>query len=192
MLIFLNPVTEEAFDLVTGVAAYGDSAMDISGTIKYAAYTSLNTKTYRTTKTGNGQTCAQKVIAAQPHRFYIMLGMNEVTWKSTDAVYEDWVSLIKYLKKKCPTTDIVVLSMSPVSQSKASSVTGFKKIDAYNAIVQQAAEDCGVTYYDFTASFKNSAGYLKSKYNGGDGIHWSRTGYQHFAEVLSAYDATLD
>lgn len=89
-------------------------------------------------------------------------------------------------------TDIVILALSPVSQSKASSVTGFKKVDSYNAALKSVAKSCNVRFYDYTSYNKDSSGYLKSAYNGGDRIHWNVTGYKKFAQIISAYDKKLE
>jgi len=169
----------------------GISKIGISGTKQVVAAGSLNTVTYRTSSQFGGLTGVQKVATYNPTRVYVMLGMNEVTWKSEEDVKDGYTKLIKSIKKSCPNADIVILALSPVTKSKAASVTKFKRVSTYNKWVKEAAEDNGCYYYDYTSAFKTSEGYLKTDYCGGDGIHWSAKAYAKFGELITAYDATL-
>ncbi len=170
----------------------GISKMTMSGTKYVVAKGSLNSATYQTSTVFNGSTGVSKLISYKPTRVYIMLGMNEVTWKSTSAIKTDYTNLIKKIQNSCPDVEIVVLALSPVTKAKASSITGFKKVGTYNATIKEVAEANGCYFYDYTADFVDSSGYLKTSYCGGDGIHWSATAYAKFGELITAYDKALD
>ncbi len=170
----------------------GISMMDISGSNRVVAYKGLNTMTYQTTPVFDGEPGLDHVIGLQPYRVYFMLGINEIEWRSVSAIMKNYREIIETIQEEVPATDLVVLAVSPVSRSVASSRTGFKNISRLNAQLKAMAKQYGIRYYDYTASFKDSSGYLKSQYNSGDGIHWNISGYRTFARVISAYDKKIE
>ncbi|MCC8168525.1 MAG: fibronectin type III domain-containing protein [Clostridiales bacterium] len=169
----------------------GISAVNISGSKQVVAYTGINTTTFRTKEVMDGMTCFDKLVSYDPTRVYFMLGMNEVEWQDVSRMIEKYTELIEEFAESCPDAEIVILSVSPVSSSVAGSRTGFQKIPELNSQLKTMAESLGVNYYDYTDSFKDSKGYLLSKYNGGDGIHWNSKGYTLFGELITEYDNTL-
>ncbi|MCD8054132.1 MAG: GDSL-type esterase/lipase family protein [Lachnospiraceae bacterium] len=170
----------------------GISMMDIPGTNKVVAYKGLNTMTYQTRARFNGMSGLEKVISYQPYRVYLMLGINEIEWRKVNPIVEDYAEIVEAIQDESPATDIVILSVSPVSRSVASKSSGFKNIEKLNKKLKAMAEEYGVKYYDYSAAFEDSSGYLLSKYNDGDGIHWPKAAYRKFAKLISAYDAELE
>ena len=61
----------------------------------------------------------------------------------------------------------------------------------YNRKQKKMAKQMKVQYYDFTAVFKDSSGYLKKQYNGGDGLHWNMSGCNCFAKQLKKYERKM-
>ncbi|MCD7840855.1 MAG: GDSL-type esterase/lipase family protein, partial [Lachnospiraceae bacterium] len=170
----------------------GISKMGISGSLQVVAYTGINTQNFSTKAAFGSQSCVSKIISYNPTRVYIMLGMNEVEYVTASTYISYYKKIIQKIQKSCPGVDIVVLSVSPVTRSVAARRTGFQKIDSFNAKLKTMARQCGCRYYNFAAKFKDSSGYLKSSYSGGDGIHWNASGYQKFADLITAYDAKLN
>lgn len=170
----------------------GVKYMSMSGTKKVVAYKGLNTLTFQTNSRFSGKTAVEKIISYKPYRVYLMLGTNEVSWRSVSSSMDNYAEIIEAIQEGSPTTEIVILAIPPVSKSVASSRTGFKKISTYNSKLKALAKEYGCTYYNYTSSFKNSSGYLLSKYNGGDGIHWNLAGYKKFGSLITAYDKKLE
>ncbi len=181
--------------IMTGLYASsynGISKVGISGSLQVVAYTGINTQNFSTKAAFGSQSCLSKIISYNPTRVYIMLGMNEVEYVTADTYISYYKKIIQKIQNSCPGVDIVVLSVSPVTQSVAARRKGFQKIDSFNSKLKSLARKLGCRYYNFAAKFKDSNGYLKSGYSGGDGIHWNAKGYQKFAELITAYDAKLD
>ncbi len=169
----------------------GVASVTIPGEKQVVAYVGLGTVTFRTRTVFDGLTGVQKVSAYNPSRIYIMLGMNEIEYTSVSALTQKYTVLLEELMEACPSSDIVVLAVSPVSASVAAARTGFQNIPALNAALERMAESLGLHFYDYTADFADDNGYLRAEYSGGDGIHWKKSGYTKFAELISNYDATL-
>ncbi len=170
----------------------GISKIGISGLLQVVAYTGINTQNFSTKAAFGSQSCLSKIISYNPTRVYIMLGMNEVEYVTADTYISYYKKIIQKIQNSCPGVDIVVLSISPVTQSVAARRKGFQKIDSFNSKLKSMARKLGCRYYNFAAGFKNASGYLKSEYSGGDGIHWNAKGYQKFGELITAYDAKLN
>ncbi len=174
------------------ISRYG-SMINISGTKHVVAYTSLNVQTFQTNSSAfKGKTGVEKVISYKPTRVYIMLGMNDVCWRPYADYKNTYIKLIKKIQKACPYAEVVILSVSPVTKGELAKVKNFGRIDTCNSYLKKVAKACDCYYYDFGEGFKGSNGCMKSEYSGGDGIHWSGSGYARFAELINAYDKTLD
>ncbi|MCD7796502.1 MAG: GDSL-type esterase/lipase family protein [Clostridiales bacterium] len=170
----------------------GQQFLKMSGDKLIYAHGGVNSSTIQTSKVFQNKTKTglQKVIDAKPCRVYIMLGMNEVRWRSLDDVSASYKKMIDTIKKKSPYTDIVLLAMTPVTKSKASKSPNFKKVGAYNKNLKKIAKENDVAYYDFTSEFVTSDGYLKSSYCGSaDGIHWNINTYREFGKLITEYDS---
>lgn len=168
------------------------NAIDIGGNKKGVAYKGLGTMTFQTRSVFDGKTGLEKVLSYKPYRVYLMLGMNEIAYRGVDDMLDNYVEIIETIKQESPDTDIVILATSPVSRSEEGRRPGFKKISKWNKKIEKLAEKYDVHFYDYTADYMNSDGYLTRKYNGGDGIHWNMTGYYHFGNLIEKYDKALD
>lgn len=179
--------------VMSGMTAYkATKYMDAGGKKKVLAKVGLGTLTFQTKNAFGGKTGMEKLLSCKPYRVYIMLGMNEVHWRPHGSIIADYRGMIKEIKAECPNSDIVLLPVSPVTKGAVTRDKGFKKINALNKKIKALAKKCEVKYYDYTAAFKNSKGYLKDEYNGGDGIHWRSSGYKKFAKLLAKYDKQQD
>lgn len=168
--------------IMSGMTVYRATPhLSIGGKKKVMAEIGLGMRTLRTKGVLN------KIIRSKPYRVYIMLGMNEISYRKPSAMISDYRKIIKDIQKKSPDTDIVLLPVSPVSHSKARQ---FSQIGSFNRQVKKLAKTSGVKYCDYTSVLKDKKGYLK--YNGGDGVHWSPTAYRKFAKKLTAFDKAQD
>lgn len=178
--------------LMTGIKLFGSvDKIHIGGSKKVVAYKGLGTLTFQTKSVFGGKTGLEKVIDYHPYRLYIMLGMNEIEWQKPDYMVKHYRELIEELQDRSPDTDIVILAISPVSRTVLQKRKGFKRIPDYNRGIKKLAEELGLEYFDYTEDYKNPQGTLND-YNGGDGIHWSKKGYDHFAGLLEKLDKRLD
>ena len=166
--------------------------MSIKGKKKVVAYRGLNTVTFHTKRIFKGKTGLQKLIAERPYRVYMMLGMNEISYRKTSSMIAEYKSMIEAIKQVCPDTDIVLCAISPVTRAERARHPGCRRIPAFNKKLKALAKKTGTSYLDYTAFLKDSGGYLKAKYAERDGYHWKSPAYATFAKVVSKYDKGLD
>ena len=118
-------------------------------------------------------------------RVIILLGINSL-WSESDipGILKYYKLIVGDLKKSCPDADIVCLSLAPTtSGSKIKN----SNVNKFNVALEEMAEECGVSYYDFTDVMKDSKGYLDESRAGYDGIHWSKSTYDDVVDLLRKY-----
>ena len=67
---------------------------------------------------------------------------------------------------------------------------GFSRIAGWNKALKSLAKEKNCRFFDYTKALKGSDGYLK--YNGGDGIHWSISGYRTFVRQIEKYEKVIN
>ena len=179
--------------ITTGLAGYGIlDEIDIGGNKDVIAAVGLNTITFRSKRIFAGQSGMERIILYKPYRVYIMLGINEINYRSWEDVIQGNKEIVEGIQAGSPNTDIVLLATPPVTLSRLRKENGFSQIPAFNQKLEELAESMGVRYYDFTGFLKDSNGCLKSDYASGDGYHWKLAAYHTYAELIEAYDKSLD
>ena len=132
------------------------------------------------------------MIAYQPYRVYLMLGMNEIHYRSSETVAAGYEEIVREIKAGTPQTDIVLLAVSPVTKAERNNRSGFAQIPDLNQRIRKIAQSLGVKYYDYTGFLKDADGCLKTELASSDGVHWTASAYHTFADVMEAYDRSLD
>lgn len=117
------------------------------------------------------------VQALQKRKFgkvYIMFGVNELGWSSSEFI-KDYGKLIDAVKKAQPKAEIFVQSIFPVSEKKSSSdkVYNNRNIASYNKQIQEMAKKKGVKYLAVNTAVSDSAGNLPADASV-DGVHLNR------------------
>ena len=179
--------------ITTGLSIYHTmDEMHIGGKKKVVAAKGLNTITFRTKRVFNGKSGLSRVIAYRPYRVYLMLGINEIHYRSTKEVIAEYEDMVDTIKEECPNTDIVLLACSPVTKEEQDHNPGFGQISGFNQKLKSLAKKTNIKFYDYTGFLKDSEGNLKSQYAAADGYHWNVSAYEKFAQIMEKYDKSLD
>ena len=136
---------------------------------------------------GSPATGCEKLISYNPDRVFFSFGMNETAYKGNGSIIEYYEYALEDILDARPGCEIILLSVSPTTANSGSSIPKKGRIDSFNSAQKAFAKEMGVKYYDFTAPFKDSNGYLLGKYNGGDGCHWNISGYRLFLDIMNGY-----
>lgn len=121
----------------------------------------------------DGVTCIQKAGAMQPKHIYIMLGTNGLAYMSGEYMAGEMLDLIAELEMACPTAQICVVSIPPVTKEYENEEPGtLEKISDYNSRLSAFCQQGGYTYIDICSKMKDDDGYFSSKYAEDDGMHF--------------------
>lgn len=183
-----------AGDSICEGIGYGQAypKMHSSALKKTVAYRGLNTVTFHTKRIFGGRTGLQKLIAQRPYRVYMMLGMNEIHYRPASQMIAEYKDMIQAIQQSCPSTDIVLCAVSPVTRAERARHPGMRQIPIFNKKLKKMAKKLGVRYFDYTAFLKDSGGYLKAQYASGDGYHWKPAAYVKFGTITGKFDKELD
>lgn len=126
----------------------------------------------------------------KPQYVYIMLGSNGIYWLSNDAMIKMYSSFIDEIKAELPQTEIIVLSIPPVTADReVASESPIKNsdIDSYNDELLKMANDKNVHFVDTHSCLVNSEGKLDTDMAAGDGYHFQADTYDIFLNYIKTH-----
>lgn len=135
---------------------------------------------------GNMGTVLEAVAQREYKRIFVMFGINELGWPYPENFVEKYEELIEGIKAAQPNAAIYVQSILPVAASAVNNDAVFtnENINAFNAYVEQAANETGVNYLDINGYFKDNSGML-SEDAAADGIHFVRAYCLKWIDLLA-------
>ncbi len=147
-------------------------------------HANADTKKFVDLGDGKIRTIPEALGVRKPERVVVEFGINGIAWigeKSFIASYED---LLDAMVEQSPGTTFIIQSILPVSQAKENSDSRYAndKIDRYNALLLELAEKKGMYYLNAAEALKNSDGSLDSRYDSGDGLHFSTAASRELLE----------
>ena len=122
------------------------------------------------------------------NKVYIMLGINETGWIYSSKFIEGYVKIIDAIKAANPNAQIYVQEILPVSNSVSSTHDYIKssKIDEYNQLLRQMAEEQQVYFIDTATSVAAEDGSLPED-AAVDGIHMKNSYCQKWLDYLMTH-----
>ncbi|GMQ55672.1 hypothetical protein AN1V17_00640 [Vallitalea sediminicola] len=139
-------------------------------------------------KDGNKIPVMEAIEDAHFNKIYIMLGINETGWVSTDTFIEKYEKIIDSIRESHPDADIYIQSILPVSHKVSSRHSYIKnsKINEYNSRLLGMARDNGVYFIDVAEAVTNENGCLPNE-AAADGIHLKKPYCQKWLEYLKTH-----
>lgn len=126
--------------------------------------------------------------AAEPKKIYIMFGANGVGWFTEQHFTDVYTKFVQAVKEQHPDSQIYLQSILPVTQEFDDSREDISndKINRYNELVVEIAEEQKVHYMDVASAFKDEKGCLPEDSNG-DGMHFGNKYYQKWFDYLKSH-----
>ena len=128
--------------------------------------------------------------AVEPKKIYIMFGANGVGWFTEQHFTDVYTKFVQAVKEQHPDSQIYLQSILPVTQEFDDSREDISndKINRYNELVVEIAEEQKVHYLDVASAFKDEKGCLPEDSNG-DGMHFGNKYYQKWFDYLKSHTA---
>ena len=123
-------------------------------------------------------------------KIYVMLGVNELGWAYSDIFIGKYGELVDKIKEINPHAEIYIQSILPVSEKKSSSddIYNMTKINEYNSLIQQMAEEKAVYYLNVAEAVMDSSGYLPEEAST-DGVHLNKEYCAKWLDYLKTHTA---
>lgn len=180
-------------DYFADAVFFGDSLVagySYSATIpaQFVCKSSVNTKTVRTMTLPSGKTLMESLLTAEGvNKYYMMLGINEVSYNPPEVYKENFRSIINDVRAQNPDSIIYLMTVLPIEHSVEGS-TGISKakIDAYNEALLDLAVEEGCYYLNVNGCLAEADGYLRDG-AASDGIHVGGADHRKWEEYLKTH-----
>ncbi|GKX31274.1 hypothetical protein SH1V18_37540 [Vallitalea longa] len=170
-----------------GVMLYSHPSKSTSYTHKGLMVNTIFTKPY-INDNGTKITVIDAIKKAEFKKIYIMLGINETGWVSTDTFIEKYEEIVDAVKESHPDAIIYIQSILPVTAKLSSTHSYVKnsKIAEYNTRIAKMAEEKQVYYVNVAESVMDKNGCLYDD-AAVDGIHLKKPYCEKWVEYLTTH-----
>lgn len=121
-------------------------------------------------------------------KVYVMLGVNELGWAYSDIFIEKYGELVDKIKEIKPDAEIYIQSILPVSEEKSNQdqIYNMTKINEYNGLIQEMAQEKEVYYLNVAEAVADSEGYLPQEAST-DGVHLNKSYCAKWLDYLKCH-----
>lgn len=182
-VLFLGDSRTEGFHLYSGLK---------TGSYLYATGATVESVFTKSVNTPVGKMPMLDALAQMDcGKIYVMLGVNELGWNGTDIFRNQTAKMIQRIQADHPDATIVIQSILPVSakQDAKHSYVNNQRINAYNQVLQELAEEYGLVYLNVAEAVSDENGYLRADWNF-DGVHLNKAGCQAWLNYLRTHPVT--
>lgn len=124
-------------------------------------------------------TAAETCYYMKPDRAYIMLGSNGIQWMTVKNLMSCMEKLCNDILSYSPGTEIVIISVPPVTKGYNSSNPGtMNRINEFNSNLKLMCEEKGWQFVDICSQLKDTSGFFASEFAERDGLHFKAKAYQ--------------
>lgn len=140
--------------------------------------------------TGVNGTIFDIVAQRQPEKIYVALGVNGVAFMQKATFLETYIEMIERLMKASPKSKIIIESILPVNEetyNRGNPNMNNINVDDMNRELLSLANIKEIYYLDLSDVLKDENNRLASKYDCGDGIHFTNEGYEAIYNEMCYY-----
>lgn len=125
------------------------------------------------------------LFSLSPQKIFIMCGINGMSKYAINNELDDYVQMLKSIKKTLCNSQIFVLSVLPVSKNKVTFFKDNKTIELFNSKLKQLCTDLDISYIDLYNNYLQN-GFLGSGFTF-DGLHLNQDSYSYWLDSISFY-----
>lgn len=179
--VFLGDSRTEGFHLYSGLKE-GQYLYAVGATVE-----SVFSKA--TQQTAGGKVPIMDALSGMAcSKVYIMLGVNELGWVSTQTFRDQYAKVIDRVQADHPDAAVVIQSILPVSQAQDDKKTYVNnaRIREYNSLLEDLAQEKGCVYLDVASAVSDESGCLRADWTF-DGIHLNPAGCRAWLQYLKEH-----
>jgi hypothetical protein len=128
---------------------------------------------------GKDYSLTQGFQKAAPKILIVTVGVNGLPNWTEETFLMHYRRLIDLIHKASPQTQIVLQSVYPTAEKRATNLKSFTvdKIDRLNGWIQALAKEQSLPYLNTSSVLKGEDGWLIPSYHNGDGMHLNTAGF---------------
>lgn len=129
------------------------------------------------------------IVAGDPRAIFLMAGVNDLIFSrvTPEALLVQYERLLDTIREASPRTKVYIQSLLPLDERRNEAFFKHKnaRIEAFNALLRQAASRRGLTYIDIWSRMARDGKMPEDRTI--DGIHLNAAGYAVWVEALRPY-----
>lgn len=183
------PVEDEYF---ADAVMFGDSLTYAHSSfatvpIKFVCKSAVNTVTVHTETTSSGLTLIQELLNTKDvTKYYLMLGINEVSYRSVDEYINGYGEIIDMIREVNPKSIIYIQSIMPIERSVEQRKIYKHQIDSANEALMKLAVEKRCYYLAVNTAIAEADGYLRDG-AAADGVHFDKTDHDNWESYLKTH-----
>ena len=176
--------TEEGF---LGEARFmGAVAMSVMNASSNRAYPGGITFTVR----GKPVSVTEGLNLLEAKKAFILLGGNDIGFRSWDAVEGYYARLIDLIHEQCPDTEVILQGVFPVTRDYCRTErVRIERWNSFNEILARVCDEHGATFLNFSDQLKDEDGYLPDAFSSDRRDHLSEKGEEIWVRALRLFAA---
>lgn len=123
-----------------------------------------------------------KLVERNPEHLFIALGSDDILWPTDNPLQfaiQQYEKLLDQIKEKLPSTQITILSVTPVTEKALKEEPRYSNIAAYNQMLKELAGKKQVKYVDVSSIAEQNPALYEE-----DGIHFKAEFYPLLLDFL--------
>ena len=157
--------------------------------VSYSAYNALKGSKHPAYN-GVSRKVWENVALMDVDRVFIFLGINDLIWRTPDALLTDIDTIASNIKSSKPGVEINLISIPPVYTGTNKGYLNTTGIDLYNSKLSEFCSKKGYSYIDINSYLKGTDGSIKPEYSGDKYVHETSAAYAIWDSVLTGFANT--
>ncbi len=154
---------------------------------KFISKSAVNTITVHTETVESGRTVIGELLATEGiNKYYLMLGINEVSYRAHDSYINDYARIIDMIREKNPDAIIYIQSIMPIERSVEARAIYKHQIDSANTALMELAVQKDCYYLAVNTVIAEADGYLRDG-AAQDGVHFDKKDHDKWEEYLKTH-----
>ena len=136
---------------------------------------------------GTEQYIEDVVAGSGVKKLFIMLGQNDLSYRTIDETFGSWDIMLERIREKTPEIEIYLESCVPEWHETGKGIEKNRKIDDYNVLLKQYAKDNDCHFVDIAPYIEDHTNNMATVYSLDKSIHMNREGCVVWMNALNAY-----
>lgn len=125
------------------------------------------------------------LASVKPEKVFIMGGINSLSDKNIDTVFQQYEALIDEVQAKLPEARLYIESILPISKEKEKDCADNTVISVFNERLQTLAEERNLSYIDLHSLYILD-GCMNPEFTK-DGVHLYLDAYEYWFDAIEDY-----
>ena len=190
-IIFLGDSVTTGFDLYRNFIKFnGELVLQRTTVIAVKSYGIFNATRTISDKSVHPlvdgvQTLPEDIIAEKSgNKVFICLGLNDISWQSSDVFFRNYADLINRIRAKSPEKTVVIMPVTPLTLGGQKENMTNERIMQFNDLLIEFAAYNNIPFVDYAAALRDENNNLYAELSSDNYCHIISGGYDRLVEYI--------